>query len=188
MTKRFEALSAWSVGALLLIATGSPAFATDVLITHRLSAALANEAVAAAVSACAAQGYNESAVVVDISGVDQAALRGDGAGIHTPESAYDKAYTSVSARNDTQVLFNTVGSQLSPTGPFSKLPHLFLFGGGVMIKVKTETIGAIGAAGAPEGKLDDACAQAGLNAISSKLLVGVISLRSPSAGVRKASS
>jgi uncharacterized protein GlcG (DUF336 family) len=154
---------------LLLIATSSPAFASDVLVSRRLSAILANEAVAAAVSACAAEGYNESAVVVDISGVDQAALRGDGAGIHTPESAYDKAYTSVSAKNDTQMLLDTVGSRLSPTGPFSKLPHLLMFGGGVVIKIKTEVIGAIGAAGAPEGKLDDACAQAGLKAISGKL-------------------
>jgi len=97
--------------------------------------------------------------------VDQAELRGDGAGIHTPESAYDKAYTSVSLGIDTQVLDDTQRSQIAPDGPFSKVPHLVLFGGGVVVKLGTETIAAIGAAGAPGGKLDDACAHAGLDAI-----------------------
>ena len=106
MANRFKRLRAWPVGAFMLAVAGVPACASDILTTHRLSAALANEAVAAVVSACAAQGYKESAVVVDISGVDQATLRGDGAGIHTPESAYDKAYTSVSAGYDTQVLLD----------------------------------------------------------------------------------
>src|SRR6185437_4769569 len=85
------------------------------------------------------QGYLESAVIVDISGVDQAALRGDGAGIHTPESADDKAYTSVSLGVDTQGLYDTQRNQISTTGPFSKVQHLVLFGGGVVIKLGAET-------------------------------------------------
>lgn len=169
MPRRLARSRKYLVAAFVLAASVAPTSASGVLATHRLSAALANEAVAAAVTTCAAQGYAESAVVVDISGVDQATLRGDGAGIHTPESAYDKAYTSVSAKADTQLLYDTVRDQISPTGPFSKLPHLFLFGGGAVIKIGTETIGAIGAAGAPAGKLDDACAQAGLDAIKSQL-------------------
>ena len=59
------------------------AFAADVLTTHRISAALANEAVGAAVASCAKQGYSETAVLLDSDGVRQAVLRGDGAGIHT---------------------------------------------------------------------------------------------------------
>jgi uncharacterized protein GlcG (DUF336 family) len=160
---------AGSAAALLSLAIVAPALASGTLPTHRLSAELANEAVATAVAHCASEGYRESAVVVDISGVDQAALRGDGAGIHTPESAYDKAYTSVSLGIDTQVLDDTQRTQIAPDGPFSKVPHLVLFGGGVVIRLGTETIGAIGAAGAPGGKLDAACAQAGLDAIKSQL-------------------
>jgi len=76
---------------LLSLAIAAPTLASGALLTHRLSADLANRAVAAAVARCAAEGYSESAVVVDISGVDQAVLRGDGAGIHTPESAYRHA-------------------------------------------------------------------------------------------------
>ena len=157
------------LAVLLSLAIAAPALASGPLLTHRLSADLASRAVAAAVAHCAAEGYSESAVVVDISGVDQAVLRGDGAGIHTPESAYDKAYTSVSLGIDTQALYDTQRSQIAPDGPFSKVPHLVLFGGGVVVRLGTETIGGIGAAGAPGGKLDDACARAGLDAIKSQL-------------------
>ncbi|HVJ55222.1 MAG TPA: heme-binding protein [Aliidongia sp.] len=168
MIKPPPVVIAWSIAVSLLFA-GASALADDLIATHRISAALANEAVGAAVSACAAQGYAESAALVDIDGVTQAALRGDGAGVHTPDSASDKAYTSVSLRSDTQALVDSVQSQLTPAGPFSKLPRLLLFGGGVVIKLGTEAIGAIGAAGAPGGKLDDACARAGLDKIRDRL-------------------
>jgi len=158
-----------STAVLLSLAIAAPALASGTLLTHRLSAELASEAVAAVVAHCATEGYRESAVVIDISGVDQASLRGDGAGIHTPESAYDKAYTSVSLGVDTRVLYDTQRTQIAPDGPFSKVPHLVLFGGGIVVRLGAETIGAIGAAGAPGGKLDDACAQAGLDVIKSKL-------------------
>ena len=49
------------------------------------------------------------------------------------------------------------------------LPHLILFGGGVVIKVGDEVVGAIGAAGAPGANLDDACAHAGLDKIADRL-------------------
>ena len=41
--------------------------------------------------------------------------------------------------------------------------------GGVPIKVGDETIGAVGASGAPGGKLDDACARAGIDKIKDRL-------------------
>ena len=44
------------------------ASAQSLLTTHRLPAALANEAVAEAVSACAKQGYAITAVVVNVDG------------------------------------------------------------------------------------------------------------------------
>jgi uncharacterized protein GlcG (DUF336 family) len=156
--------------ALSTVALGLPASAADGLLsTHRISAALANEAVGAAVAACAAQGYSETAVLVDADGVVQAVLRGDGAGSHTLDSAHDKAFTAASFKSDTLPMATRAASQPSPSALFTKLPHLLLFGGGVVIKVGDEVVGAIGAAGAPGANLDDGCAKAGLAKIADGL-------------------
>ena len=140
----------------------------DTLATHRIPAALALEAAAETVSACASQNYHETAQVVDADGATIVALRGDGAGIHTLDSAYDKAYTSVSFKNDTLALAERAKGEDS-IAPLAKLPHVMFFGGGVVIKLGDETIGAIGASGAPGAKLDDSCAHAGLEKIRDRL-------------------
>jgi uncharacterized protein GlcG (DUF336 family) len=146
----------------------SQAHAQDLLPTHRISAALANEAIAAVVAKCASEGYAETGVLVDADGVQQAVLRGDRAGAHTLNSAFAKAYTSASFKTDTSALV-----ERSKTVPvlanLFKLPHLLLLGGGIVIKVGDEVVGAIGAAGAPGGDLDEACARAGLNKIKDQL-------------------
>ena len=138
------------------------------LRTHRIPAALAVEAVSEAVAACAKQGYHETAAVLDADGATIAALRGDGAGIHTLDSAHDKAYTSVSFKNDTLALAARAKGEDS-IAPLAKLPHVMFVGGGIVIKLNDEVIGAIGAAGAPGAKLDDNCARAGLNKIQDSL-------------------
>src|ERR1700726_4714882 len=71
----------------------------DALVTHRIPAALAAEAAVEAVAFCAKDNYKETAVVVDADGARQAEVRGDGAGIHTLDSANDKPYPSVSFRS-----------------------------------------------------------------------------------------
>jgi uncharacterized protein GlcG (DUF336 family) len=146
----------------------SQAHAEGLLQTHRISADLANQAVGAVVAKCASQGYAETAVLVDVDGVQQAVLRGDRAGAHTLDSAFAKAYTSASFKTDTSALV-----ERSKTVPvlanLFKLPHLLLLGGGIVIKVSEEVVGAIGAAGAPGGDLDEVCARAGLNKIKDQL-------------------
>src|SRR6266481_6141154 len=112
---------------------GTPAGA-DALVTHRIPAALAAEAAMEAVAFCAKDGYRETAVVVDADGARQADLRGDGAGIHTLDSANDKAYTAVSFKADTLVLAERAKEPGGLT-VLSKLPHVMLFGGGVVIKI-----------------------------------------------------
>jgi uncharacterized protein GlcG (DUF336 family) len=155
--------------ALISIAVASvPAFAQGLLAMHRVSAQLALEAVGAAVAQCASQGYFESAVVVDASGARQAVLRGDNAGIHTIDSATSKAYTSASFKAPSaaiaeRLLANPQGAQLG------HLPGVLLLGGGLPIKIGDEVVGAIGAAGAPGGDKDEACAKAGLDRIADRL-------------------
>jgi len=140
----------------------------ETLQTHRIPAALAVEAANEAVSVCAKQGYRETADVVDADGATIAAVRGDGAGIHTLDSAHDKAYTSVSFKNDTLALADRAKGEDS-IAPLAKLPHIMFIGGGVVIKMEDEIIGGIGAAGAPGAKLDDNCARAGLDKIRNHL-------------------
>jgi uncharacterized protein GlcG (DUF336 family) len=142
--------------------------AAGTLPTHHIPAALAVEAANETVAACAKQGYHETARVVDADGVIVATMRGDVVGAHSLASALDKAYTAASFRNDSLALAERAKGEDS-IAPLAKLPHVMFFGGGVVIKLGDETIGAIGAAGAPGGKLDDACARAGLEKIRDRL-------------------
>jgi uncharacterized protein GlcG (DUF336 family) len=154
--------------AAMAVFIGTAAASADTLPTHRIPAALAAEAASEAVAARARQGYQETAVVLDADGTTIAVLRGDAAGIHTLDSAHDKAYTSVSFKNDTLALADRAKGEDS-IAPLAKLPHVMFFGGGVVIKLGDEVIGSIGAAGAPGAKLDDGCAHAGLDKIRDRL-------------------
>ena len=154
-------------GALL----SGPAFADGLLVTHRLSAEMASTIASEVVAHCAQQGYAETAVVVDADGVRQAVLRGDRAGAHTLDSANDKAYTAASFKTDTAALADRAKTAPGFSALFTQLPHLILLGGGVVIKLGDEVIGAVGAAGAPGGDLDAACARAGVETIRDQLQV-----------------
>jgi uncharacterized protein GlcG (DUF336 family) len=79
----------------------APASAQGLLTSHRISSVAAGELVAGAVAACKEQGYNVTATLLDIDGVRQAMLRGDGAGIATLDVSNDKAYTAMTTRTDT---------------------------------------------------------------------------------------
>jgi uncharacterized protein GlcG (DUF336 family) len=150
-----------------------PGLAQDVLTTHRLPAALATEAVGEAVAACAKQGYHITATIIDVDGVEQAVLRGDGASMTTLDAARDKAYTVMmlgAPRNEdtTSAIVQRMG-QTQSAGGLAKLPHILLTPGGIRIKAGTWAIAAIGVGGAPGGDLDEACAKAGLDKISGRL-------------------
>ncbi len=159
------------VAAALAAGGAVPARAQNVIATHRLSAALAAEAVTEAVAACAKQGYKESAVVVDTDGLEQAALRGDGASALTLGVSRDKAYTAVTLGASRDQSSGDVAKRFANASPagLAKAPHVILAQGGLLIKFGNEVIAAIGAGGAPGGDLDDACAKAGIDKISDRL-------------------
>ena len=106
--------------------------------------------------------------MVDADGVTQALLRGDWTGVHSIDSATYKAYTSATMKVDTSVLIER--EKTDPMGPgMAKLPRLLEAGGGVVIKVGDEVVGAIGASGAPGSLLDENCAKAGLAKIQDRM-------------------
>ena len=77
-------------------AAASAAYAQGVINQPRLSAHLANQVVGDTVAICAQKKYNVWAVIVDLEGVRQAVLRGNGAPIHSQDNAYYKAYAAAS--------------------------------------------------------------------------------------------
>jgi uncharacterized protein GlcG (DUF336 family) len=162
-------LPATAVAGAAFAALAAPAAAQGLITTHRIPAALAAEAVIEAVTHCANQGYAETAVLVDADGVTQAVLRGDRVGSHSLDSAHDKAYTAATFKTDTLALVERTKTAPGFASLFTQIPHLILFGGGVVIKVGDEVVGAIGAAGAPGANLDDACAHAGVDKIADRL-------------------
>ena len=175
MTRAFATTSCALVATIAapLLLTILPAWsqakpAPDVMVTHRLSAPLASEIAAEVVAACARQGYAETAVVVDADGLQQALLRGDGAGAHTLDSANNKAYTAATFKTDTSKLADRAPKSPEFAALFT-LPHLIAAGGGVAIKIGDETVGAVGAAGAPGFNLDEGCAQAGIAKVRDRL-------------------
>lgn len=161
--------AATAVAGWLALAAAAPLHAEGLLITHRIPAALADEAVAEAVAACAKQDYAETAVVVDADGVRIAELRGDGAGAHTLDSAFYKAYTAASFKADSTAVAARAATNPTLANLLGKLPNTVNAGGGLVIKAGNEVVGAIGAAGAPGFQLDDNCARAGLDKIKDQL-------------------
>lgn len=169
MNRRTTLNHSLAATAALALAFAFPAHAEGLLTTHRLSAEQASAVAREVVARCARQGYAETAVVVDADGVRQAVLRGDRAGSHTLDSANDKAYTAASFKADTSALAERAKTIPGFSALFTQLPHLILFGGGIVIKLGDEVIGAVGASGAPGGNLDEACARAGLDTIRDQL-------------------
>ena len=147
---------------------------SQTLTTHRIPAALALEAAGEAVASCARQGYTETAVVVDADGVRQAVLRGDGAPVHTLDSAYAKAYTAASLapvrkEDSTKAIFERLSKNPSTTASLGNLPNVTFTPGGVTIMAAGKPIGGIGVGGAPGGNFDDDCARAALDKIKDRM-------------------
>lgn len=130
-----------------------------------LPLALATKAATAAVEKCGKDGYKVTAAVVDKAGVLRAQLRADGAGPHTIDSSRKKAYTAASTGRPTSELaeLRVKAPHLHSLGKMNE--SILLLGGGLPIQIGNEVVGGIGVGGAPGTQLDDACAQAGLDAI-----------------------
>jgi uncharacterized protein GlcG (DUF336 family) len=126
---------------------------------------MANKALQAAIVACRKDGYRVSASVVDRAGVLRAMGRADGAGSHTVESSRKKAYTTASLRRPTTELAEMVAKVPTLEALRDMNPEILILGGGLPIEISGEVVGGIGVGGAPGAHLDDACAQAGLDAI-----------------------
>lgn len=150
---------------VLCVAAAGGAAAQGVIDRPQLSAALANQLVGDTVAICAEQGHKVWAVVVNLDGIRQAVLWGDGAPMHSQDNAYYKAYTAASmtlSRNEssTREIVDRVAANPPSTVPPTQLPNIAYAVGGLVIRTTAgQVIGAIGVSGAAGGQFDEACAR-----------------------------
>ncbi len=129
---------------------------------------LAIAAAQGAMMQCRKEGYQVSASVVDRFGILQATVRDQLAGPHTPDTAYRKAWTAVSFRTNTLSLSKAAES--GEAWALRLITGALPLGGGVPILAGDgNLVGAIGVSGAPSGEADEACAKAGIAAISEQI-------------------
>ena len=107
-----------------------------------------------------------SVAVVDRAGVLKTQLRQDGAGPHTTDSSFRKAYTAASLKRATGDLADAVVGTVNENLQDMNDNVLVLRGGVPIVQPSGEVIGGIGVGGKPFGSIDEACAIAGRDAIT----------------------
>jgi uncharacterized protein GlcG (DUF336 family) len=140
---------------------------------YTLPLALALEAASDAIEVCARNGYSVTATVVDMDGVPQVEMRGDGATVHTRESSFDKAYAVITL--GPMFGFDTSGAlfELVKTNPYAPrlatVTNVMALPGAVAFKSKNVIVGALGVGGAPGGDKDEVCARAGVAKVANRI-------------------
>ncbi|PAF49456.1 hypothetical protein BKH41_01985 [Helicobacter sp. 12S02232-10] len=122
-----------------------------------------------ALKQCKNDGYKIAVNVLNKSGVVLVALRDQDAGPHTIEGSYKKAFTSVSTKTPTSVFAKKIEKNEMSSGLVNLSKNFVFASGGLPIKSENTTIGAIGVSGAPQGDLDEKCAQIGIDSVQKDL-------------------
>lgn len=133
-----------------------------------LRPSLAVELAQAAMESCRESGYQVAVAVVERSGLPQVVIRDRYAGSHTIDSALGKAKTAASFRSSTLEIDQGIRDG-SISEAIRDIPGALILGGGLPIQSAGSLVGGVGVSGAPAPDLDEACAQAGIDAISDRL-------------------
>ncbi len=159
----FSALIVW-VGVSLPVSAEEKSLVSFKILTLETAMELAQ----ASLADCRKRGYQVAITVVDRFGTVQVVLRDRFAGPHTPETARRKAWTAISFRTDTLSLAELTLAGKEPSG-IRFVSNALMVGGGVPVEAAGSIVAGIGVSGAPGGDQDDACARAGIEAITDKL-------------------
>jgi uncharacterized protein GlcG (DUF336 family) len=160
--------------ALVTFAFQPGSFADDLPKESVLPLSSATKAAQAALENCKKDGYRVSVSIVDRAGVLRAMGRADGAGSHTVESSRKKAYTAASLKRATTELAELIAKVPTLQALTDMNGDILMLGGGLPIDMGGDVVGGIGVGGAPGAHLDDACAQAGLDAIGAAPKIPII--------------
>jgi uncharacterized protein GlcG (DUF336 family) len=152
----------------LALATAlSTSVAAQGLVTQKnISLAMAQTIAQAALAQCESMGFKVSVTVVDRGGLPIVMLRGDGAGLHTPEGSERKAYTARAFSQPSADFVKRLAERPESVGS-RQYTRVLALGGGLPIKAGNEIVGAVGVSGSP-GK-DDVCSQAGIDKVADLL-------------------
>ena len=153
-------------GLAIATALSSTAFAQALITQKNISLAMAQTIAQAALAQCESMGFKVSAAVVDRGGLTIVMLRGDGAGLHTPEGAERKAYTARTFSQPSADFVKRLSDRPDTVGS-RQYTRVLALGGGLPIKAGNEVVGAVGISGSP-GK-DDVCSQAGIDKVADQL-------------------
>lgn len=127
---------------------------------------LSLEAARAAIEACAAKEQKIGVSVIDSGGALKVLLATDGASVRGVQSSTNKATTALAFKTATSQLAEQVKTDKELADKIAANTNFNARGGGILIKVKDDIIGAIGVGGA---RTDEECALAGLQKIQSRL-------------------
>ena len=163
MSRILRTLACSVVAAVL----SSPAGAQGVLTQKTVSLGLAQTIAQAALEQCQSMGFKVAVAVVDRGGQMIVLLRGDGAGLHTPEGAERKAFTARTLSQPSADFVKRLTERPETAFGSRQYTRAIALGGGLPIKVGNEVIGAVGVSGSP-GK-DDECSQAGIDKVAAQL-------------------
>jgi uncharacterized protein GlcG (DUF336 family) len=155
-------LAAMALGG---VAAAHAAEALPLYSTQQLTPETALVAARAAMAHCRAAGHQVAVAVVDRSGLVQVLLRDRFAGAHTVDIAPRKAWTAASFRMPTAALATETQAG-KPMSGIRQSSQVMAIGGGQVIEAAGAVVGAIGVSGAPGGEADDACALAGVKAVT----------------------
>lgn len=162
-------MRAWlaSLAALAFASPGAAhaAEAPPLFSTQQLTPETALVAARAAMAHCRAAGHQVAVAVTDRSGQVQVLLRDRFAGAHTLDIAPRKAWTAASFRMPTAALATETQAG-KPMSGIRQSAQVMAIGGGQVIEAAGAVVGAIGVSGAPGGEADDACALAGVKAVT----------------------
>ncbi|MFC4336097.1 GlcG/HbpS family heme-binding protein [Salininema proteolyticum] len=130
------------------------------------SSSLTQEAVLdvldAAVAEAEKQDQRVTVAVVDRDGNTVGLIKMNGAGPQSEQSAQQKAYTAVAWNNNTSEL----SKNLKGNGPnIDDIPGTLFLPGGAPAAFDGVPVAGVGVAGAPDGMIDEAIAEAGLAAL-----------------------
>lgn len=153
-------------GLVLATLASSSSFAE--LLAHKdLTSSIAMSIAETAVTTCKGNGLNISVTVVGRNGEVLVQVRGDNTGPHTMENSMRKAYTARTFRSpsgDTETRLKN-----DPAFALIHLNNIIANRGGLPIKAGEDTIGGVGASGAPSGDKDEACVKAGIDKVANLL-------------------